>query len=89
MVLFRAFFLSIGSSSKHIFFRDIIDSRIPGIVLSSSFVITSVSCGAAHTLALTKSGEGFFAWGSNEFGQLGLDFREISSLMSPELVRGM
>ena len=37
----------------------------------SSQYVTFVTCGDAHTMAITLSGR-LMAWGSNEFGQLGL-----------------
>ncbi|XP_034188520.2 RCC1 and BTB domain containing protein claret [Osmia lignaria lignaria] len=44
--------------------------------------VLSVSCGHCHTLAMTNNG--VYAWGSNQFGQLGLG--KILQCSSPELV---
>lgn len=49
-------------------------SLAPYLVTSllSKGKISMVSCGAKHTLALTELGQ-LFAWGSNDFGQLGTE----------------
>jgi hypothetical protein len=39
--------------------------------------IVSISCGIWHSLALTEDGR-VFGWGSNNFGQLGIDVRHSS-----------
>jgi len=38
----------------------------------NNIIIVDISCGKKHTLALTDQGI-IYSWGSNEFGQLGLD----------------
>ncbi|CAN1216113.1 Ultraviolet-B receptor UVR8, partial [Linum perenne] len=52
----------------------------PKPLLSSSFrnqALKSISCGGAHTLFLTESGQ-VFATGLNDFGQLGISGNDIS-----------
>lgn len=46
---------------------------------------SSVASGANHTLAVDTSGN-LWAWGSNEFGQLGLDPTETTYLSTPKQV---
>ncbi|XP_076160766.1 RCC1 and BTB domain containing protein claret isoform X2 [Ptiloglossa arizonensis] len=47
--------------------------------------VLSVSCGHCHTLAVTNNG--VYAWGSNQFGQLGLG--KILQCSSPELITSL
>ncbi|XP_053987652.1 uncharacterized protein LOC128881032 [Hylaeus volcanicus] len=47
--------------------------------------VFSVSCGHCHTLAVTNNG--VYAWGSSQFGQLGLG--KIVQCSSPELVTSL
>ncbi|XP_078046235.1 HECT and RLD domain containing E3 ubiquitin ligase 4 isoform X1 [Augochlora pura] len=51
------------------------------------YVIVQVACGMKHTLALTNNGE-LYSWGSNNEGQLGLDY-EVKSEMKPQLINGL
>ncbi len=46
--------------------------------------IVMISCGAWHSLALTKSGR-IFGWGSNRYGQLGVDVMDSSEPIIIEL----
>ena len=46
--------------------------------------IVMISCGFGHSLALTESGR-VFGWGSNWFGQLGVDVRHSSEPIIIEL----
>ena len=48
-------------------------------------MITQVSCGASHSLAINNWGQ-IFTWGSNLFGQLGLDL-EIATQPTPKIVK--
>ena len=53
----------------------------------SSVTIVDISVGAGHTLALSASGE-VWAWGRNNYGQLGLD--STSQLhVQPQVVPGL
>jgi len=45
--------------------------------------ISTIICGATHSLALTKSGR-FFSWGNNKFGQLG--FNDCNMYNKPRLI---
>ena len=54
--------------------------------LSFDILIKDVSCGGAHTLILSKSGD-LFSIGSNEFGQLGLNDRQLKFTTAPLLVQ--
>jgi hypothetical protein len=53
--------------------------------LSFDILIQSVSCGGAHTLILSKTGD-LFSIGSNEFGQLGLNDRNLKFTTAPLLI---
>lgn len=65
-----------GDSSPSILFRPRLVAGLQGVV------VAAVCCGAAHTLALTKSGK-VFGWGDNKEGQLGLGDLKSRSLPSP------
>ncbi|XP_076231996.1 RCC1 and BTB domain containing protein claret [Calliopsis andreniformis] len=52
---------------------------------SMELEVLSVSCGQCHTLAVTNNG--VYAWGSNQFGQLGLG--KVLQCSSPELVASL
>jgi alpha-tubulin suppressor-like RCC1 family protein len=54
--------------------------------LSFDILIKSVACGGAHTLILSKTGE-LFSIGSNEFGQLGLNDRQLKFTTAPLLIQ--
>ncbi|XP_078250681.1 E3 ISG15--protein ligase HERC5 isoform X2 [Pogona vitticeps] len=47
--------------------------------------IVQIACGDYHSMALSKGGE-LFAWGQNEYGQLGMG-RKSSPVKDPQLVR--
>ncbi|XP_054846444.1 probable E3 ubiquitin-protein ligase HERC4 [Eublepharis macularius] len=49
--------------------------------------IVQIACGDHHSMALSKGGE-LFAWGQNEYGQLGVG-REMSSAREPQLVQAL
>ena len=53
--------------------------------LSFDILIAQVACGASHTLLLSAKGE-VFGFGSNEFGQLGLNDRQLDCATAPLLV---
>ena len=53
--------------------------------LSFDILIAQVACGASHTLLLSAKGE-VFGFGSNEFGQLGLNDRQLDCSTTPLLV---
>jgi hypothetical protein len=48
-------------------------------------LIDDICCGFNHTLALSKKGK-VFAWGNNEFGQLGLG-SEVKNEIEPKLLK--
>ncbi|XP_047145857.1 probable E3 ubiquitin-protein ligase HERC4 isoform X1 [Hydra vulgaris] len=50
-------------------------------------IIRQVSCGKQHTLALSADGH-VFSWGSNEFGQVGINSK-FHKYVSPQLVRDL
>ncbi|KYN28946.1 X-linked retinitis pigmentosa GTPase regulator like protein [Trachymyrmex cornetzi] len=52
---------------------------------SMKIEVFSVSCGHCHTLAVTNNG--IYAWGSSQFGQLGLG--KVLQCSSPELVTSL
>ena len=54
--------------------------------LSFDILIREVSCGGAHTLILSKQGE-LFSIGSNEYGQLGLNDRQLTFTTAPLLIQ--
>lgn len=54
--------------------------------LSFDILISQISCGASHTLMLTKKGE-LFAMGCNKIGQLGLGDRTLEFSTAPLLVQ--
>eukprot|EP00900_Chrysochromulina_parva_P003581 jgi/Chrpa1/13223/Chrysochromulina_OHIO_Genome00023924-RA len=54
--------------------------ELPGWVPTEDPLV-ALSCGHAHTLALSRAGR-LFAWGSNEYGQLG--YGEAPPMGSPE-----
>ena len=54
--------------------------------LSFDILIRSISCGAQHTLLLSKRGE-LFSIGSNEFGQLGLNDKGLEFTTAPLLIQ--
>lgn len=54
--------------------------------LSFDILIKQVSCGGSHTLILSKQGE-LFSIGSNEYGQLGLNDRQLNFTTAPLLVQ--
>lgn len=47
--------------------------------------VISVSSGHCHTLALTNNG--IYAWGGNQYGQVGLDY--LSQCPSPQLISSL
>lgn len=47
--------------------------------------VFSVSCGHCHTLTVTNNG--IYAWGANQFGQLGLG--KVQQCSTPELVTSL
>lgn len=53
--------------------------------LSFDILIKQVSCGGSHTLILSKQGE-LFSIGSNEYGQLGLNDRQLTFTTAPLLI---
>ncbi|KAG7209510.1 hypothetical protein KM043_015595 [Ampulex compressa] len=65
--------LKYNSSQSISFFRDM------------CIEVFSVSCGHCHTLALTNNG--VYAWGSSQFGQLGLG--KVLQCSSPELITSL
>lgn len=64
----------------------------------NSISIIDISCGKRHTLALSDQGI-IFSWGSNEFGQLGLDlfgsqqrkmkYKDSQQINSPSELSGL
>lgn len=54
--------------------------------LSFDILIKAVSCGGAHTLILSRQGE-LFSIGSNEYGQLGLNDRQLTFTTAPLLIQ--
>ena len=54
--------------------------------LSFDILIRQVSCGAAHTLILSKNGD-LFSIGSNQYGQLGLSDRQLEFTTAPLLIQ--
>ena len=48
----------------------IVEHFAPGAQLRAGEYVTYVTCGDAHTMAITLSGK-LMAWGENEYGQLG------------------
>ena len=55
---------------------------------SSAITFKSVSCGAAHTVALTDMGE-CFTWGNNRNGRLGRPTPSALSACTPGHIRGL
>lgn len=49
--------------------------------------MTQVACGAQHTLAQNEWGE-VFSWGSNSYGQLGLNSEE-PIINTPKMVKSL
>lgn len=49
------------------------------------FYVNRISCGAAHSMAITKTGNAF-VWGNNKKGQLGYDPKVCKSLLTPTMV---
>jgi len=60
------------------------DSFVPVAVDTSGAlagkIVTSVASGGNHVLALTSDGQVFFAWGNNQYGQLGNNSTNNSSV---------
>lgn len=50
-----------------------------------NYIITHVSCGTTHSLALTNWGQ-VFSWGSNSIGQLGHD-SDLQTYTTPRMVK--
>lgn len=64
--------LGVSSNEKNQLTYDITSK----FILQENDYIVDVSCGASHTLALSKNGY-VYCFGSNKFGQLGIQGREI------------
>jgi alpha-tubulin suppressor-like RCC1 family protein len=54
--------------------------------LSFDILISKVSCGGNHTLMLAQNGD-MFSIGSNEYGQLGLNDRQMDFTTAPLLIQ--
>ncbi|XP_058120620.1 probable E3 ubiquitin-protein ligase HERC4 isoform X2 [Anopheles coustani] len=64
----------------------ILPNKRPQLVTSlDNYIITQISCGTAHSLALTNWGQ-VFSWGSNALGQLGHEL-EIGRQPTPRLIK--
>lgn len=50
-----------------------------------NYIVTQVSCGQSHSLALTNWGQ-LFSWGSNTIGQLGHD-SDFNSYTTPRMIK--
>jgi len=65
--------------------KNIKSASTPNLIESLiKFYIVKVTCGSAHTLALSDSGE-VFAWGNGENGQLGLGNRQ--NQLTPQQIK--
>ena len=53
--------------------------------LSFDILVDKISCGASHTLMLSKSGD-LFSIGSNKYGQLGLNDTNLEFSTAPLLI---
>jgi hypothetical protein len=61
-----------GQGSKELGLGDVKIALRPQLLQNlMKEVVTMVACGKGHTMALTKGGDAF-AWGANQWGQLGL-----------------
>ena len=61
------------------------DRDVPTLILSLSGIkIRTLACGDRHAFAVTESGQ-VYAWGSNQFGQLGFG-RKGDAVLSPTLI---
>ncbi|KAK9506239.1 hypothetical protein O3M35_008210 [Rhynocoris fuscipes] len=64
------------------------DVRKPKIVkILATYNVIQIACGYRHCLALTNKGE-LYAWGSNEYGQLGLGLK-VKSVPQPTRVSSL
>ena len=57
-------------------------------IVTRGAMVTDISCGDFHTLAVTRDGS-VFAWGSNSHGQLGLGLPHSATVTRPRLVELM
>ncbi|XP_019534612.2 probable E3 ubiquitin-protein ligase HERC4 isoform X2 [Aedes albopictus] len=65
---------------------DCLPNKRPQFISSlENYIITHVSCGTTHSLALTNWGQ-VFSWGSNSIGQLGHD-SDLQTYTTPRMVK--
>ncbi|XP_041773401.1 probable E3 ubiquitin-protein ligase HERC4 isoform X1 [Anopheles merus] len=62
-------------------------SRFKRLTSLENYIITCISCGTAHSLALTNWGQ-VFSWGSNAVGQLGHD-AENGRQPTPRMIKAI
>ncbi|XP_052894618.1 probable E3 ubiquitin-protein ligase HERC4 [Anopheles moucheti] len=62
-------------------------SRFKLLTSLENYIIMNISCGTAHSLALTNWGQ-VFSWGSNAVGQLGLD-AENGRQQTPRMIKAI
>ncbi|XP_058461003.1 probable E3 ubiquitin-protein ligase HERC4 isoform X2 [Malaya genurostris] len=67
--------------------NDVPNKRPQFVSSLENYIITHISCGTAHSLAITNWGQ-LFTWGSNALGQLGHDL-ENSSYATPRMVKAI
>ncbi|XP_058829831.1 probable E3 ubiquitin-protein ligase HERC4 isoform X2 [Topomyia yanbarensis] len=67
--------------------NDVPNKRPQFVSSLENYIITQVSCGTAHSLAITNWGQ-LFTWGSNAVGQLGHD-SDLSSYTTPRMVKAI
>lgn len=65
--------------------QEVISAPVQPFKGSDHSSMSFVACGGKHTLALSANSE-VFAWGNNEFGQLGLAADEFESFHTPREV---
>nr|XP_018911277.1 PREDICTED: probable E3 ubiquitin-protein ligase HERC4 isoform X2 [Bemisia tabaci] len=69
--------------------NDVDTQEKPKIVKSlATHFIVQVCCGYRHCLALNNRGE-LYSWGSNQYGQLGLNLSTTESIRTPNLVESL